>query len=113
MSPPARARGAAPPPRRRGRDRRGPPRFYEGEVARRLVEFNRAGGGWLTTDDLAEFRAEVAPAVSRSYGGWLVHTPDTWCQGPALLQTLAILDGFDLPALGHNTAATSTFSPSR
>ena len=79
--------------------------FYEGEVAQRLVEFNRAGGGWLTTDDLAEFRAEVAPAVSRPYGGWLVHTPDTWCQGPALLQTLAILDGFDLPALGHNTAA--------
>jgi gamma-glutamyltranspeptidase/glutathione hydrolase len=79
--------------------------FYEGEVAQRLVEFNRAGGGWLTTDDLAEFRAEVAPAVSRPYGGWLVHTPDTWCQGPALLQTLAILDGFDLAALGHNTAA--------
>ena len=56
------------------------------------------------SEDLAEFRAEVAPAVSRPYGGWLVHTPDTWCQGPALLQMLAILDGLDLPALGHNTA---------
>ena len=30
--------------------------------------------------------------------------PDTWCQGPALLQVLAILEGFDLPALGHNSA---------
>jgi gamma-glutamyltranspeptidase/glutathione hydrolase len=78
--------------------------FYEGEVARRLVEFNRAGGGWLTLDDLAEFRADVAPAVARGYGGWRVHVPDTWCQGPALLQVLAILDGFDLPGIGHNTA---------
>ena len=42
--------------------------------------------------------------MSRPYGGWVVHTPDTWCQGPALLQVLAILDGLDLPALGHNTA---------
>src|SRR5262249_40518159 len=33
-----------------------------------------------------------------------VHVPDTWCQGPALLQALAILEGFDLAALGHNTA---------
>ena len=78
--------------------------LYEGEVARRLVEFNRGGGGWLTVEDLAGFRAEVAPSISRRYGGWIVHTPDTWCQGPALLQALAILDGLDLPALGHNTA---------
>jgi gamma-glutamyltranspeptidase/glutathione hydrolase len=78
--------------------------FYEGEVAARIVDFNGAGGGWLTLADLAAFRAEVAPAVSRRYAGWLVHTPGPWCQGPALLQALAILDGFDLPALGHNTA---------
>jgi gamma-glutamyltranspeptidase/glutathione hydrolase len=77
--------------------------FYEGEVAERLVEFNRAGGGWLTLDDLAGFRADVATAVARPYGGWRVHVPDTWCQGPALLQTLAILGGVDLKALGHNT----------
>jgi gamma-glutamyltranspeptidase/glutathione hydrolase len=78
--------------------------FYEGDVAERLVEANRAGGGWLTVEDLAEFEADVARAVSRRYAGWLVHTPDAWCQGPALLQALAILDGFDLPELGHNSA---------
>ena len=93
-----------------GHDRRGAidaarREFYEGEIARTLVEFNRAGGGWLTVDDLAEFEADAAPAIARNYGGWDVNVPDTWCQGPALLQALAILDGFDLPALEHNTAA--------
>ena len=79
--------------------------FYEGDVAKTLVAFNRAGGGWLTVEDMAGFEADVAPAIASPYGGWDVHVPDTWCQGPALLQALAILDGFDLPALGHNTAA--------
>jgi gamma-glutamyltranspeptidase / glutathione hydrolase len=68
------------------------------------VGFNRATGGWLTREDLAGFQAEVAPAVTRAYEGWRVHTPDTWCQGPALLQVLAILEGFDLAGLGHNSA---------
>jgi gamma-glutamyltranspeptidase/glutathione hydrolase len=78
--------------------------FYEGEVAARLVEFNRGGGGWLTVEDLASFSADVAPAIARPYGGWVVHTPGAWCQGPALLQTLAVLEGFELEALGHNSA---------
>jgi gamma-glutamyltranspeptidase/glutathione hydrolase len=79
--------------------------FYEGEVAERIVQFNRSGGGWLTIDDLAGFRCEVSSAVSREYSGWRVHTTDTWSQGPALLQALAILEGFDLEGLGHNSAA--------
>lgn len=78
--------------------------FYEGEVAQLIVEANRAGGGWLTAEDLSEFQADVSLAVGRPYQEWQVYTPDTWCQGPALLQTLAILDDFDLAQLGHNTA---------
>ena len=87
--------------------------FYEGEVAERIVEFNRATGGWLTPEDLAGFEAEVAPAVARAYGGWRVHTPDTWCQGPALLQALAILEGFDLAGSATTAPITSTSSPRR
>jgi gamma-glutamyltranspeptidase/glutathione hydrolase len=78
--------------------------FYQGEVAERVVEFVRADGGWLTLEDLATFRSEVAPAVSRPYADWLVHTTDTWSQGPALLQALAILEGFDIESLAHNSA---------
>ena len=78
--------------------------FYEGEVAEALVASNRAGGGWLGLEDLAGFVADIAPAVSRPYGDWRVHVTDTWSQGPALLQALAVLEGFDLPAAGHNSA---------
>ena len=83
--------------------------FYEGETAEAMVEFVTAGGGFLTVEDLAGFRAEVAPAPSRRFGGLgslTVHTtPSQWSQGPALLQALAVLERFDLHALGHNSAA--------
>jgi gamma-glutamyltranspeptidase / glutathione hydrolase len=78
--------------------------FYEGEVAEALVASNRAGGGWLSSEDLAEFVAEVDSAVSRPYGGWDVHITGPWTQGPALLQALAVLEGYDLQAIGHNSA---------
>jgi gamma-glutamyltranspeptidase / glutathione hydrolase len=77
--------------------------FYEGETAEQIVAFSRSNGGWLTLADLAGFRSEVAPAPARGYGGWLVHTTGPWSQGPALLQALAILEGFDLAAVGHNS----------
>lgn len=83
--------------------------FYEGEVAEKMVAFVTAGGGFLTMDDLAGFRAEVAPATGRTFtdlGRLAVYTtPAKWSQGPALLQALAILERFDLGSLEHNSAA--------
>jgi gamma-glutamyltranspeptidase / glutathione hydrolase len=78
--------------------------FYRGDVARRIAQFSQARGGWLETADLAGFDAEIEPAVSRTFHDWEVFTPTTWCQGPALLQALAVLEGLDLPGLGHNSA---------
>ncbi|HBY97657.1 MAG: gamma-glutamyltransferase [Ardenticatenaceae bacterium] len=78
--------------------------FYEGEVARRIVEFVRADGGWLTLDDLAGFEAEVGPAPSYRYHGYRVYTTPTWTQGAVLLQALSILAGCDLERMGHNSA---------
>lgn len=78
--------------------------FYEGETAERIVAFVRGGGGFMSLEDLAEFVAEVEPAVSAEYGGWTVSVNDTWTQGPALLQVLAILSGFELSRLEHNSA---------
>jgi gamma-glutamyltranspeptidase/glutathione hydrolase len=78
--------------------------FYESEVADVLVRWVTEGGGWMTREDLAGFQAEIEPAVCASYRGWDVYVTDTWTQGPALLQALNILGGFDLSALGHNSA---------
>jgi gamma-glutamyltranspeptidase/glutathione hydrolase len=77
--------------------------FYTGETAERIVAFHQAEGGFLTREDLAAFRAEVAPALSTTFGDWEVAACGFWCQGPVLLQMLNLIEGFDWPALGHNT----------
>jgi gamma-glutamyltranspeptidase/glutathione hydrolase len=40
----------------------------------------------------------------RRYFGFDIYTCDAWCQGPVLLQILSLLEGFDLKAMGHNSA---------
>lgn len=79
--------------------------FYEGEPAQRMVDFCRSLGGWLTTADFLDFRCEVERATALRVGEWTVHITGPWSQGPALLQALAVVEGLDLHAIGHNSAA--------
>src|SRR5205085_59563 len=78
--------------------------FYRGDIARKIVAFMKEQGGLLSAEDLAEYRSPVGPAESRRFGDLEVFTCGAWCQGPVLLQTLALLEGTDLKALGHNSA---------
>jgi gamma-glutamyltranspeptidase/glutathione hydrolase len=79
--------------------------FYRGETAKRIAEFHRAQGGPLALEDLADFSVEVAPALTTTFGRHEVAACGFWCQGPVLLQMLNLLEGVDLAALGHNSAA--------
>ncbi|MGH3277079.1 MAG: gamma-glutamyltransferase family protein [Streptosporangiaceae bacterium] len=78
--------------------------FYRGEIAEIIARFAAAHDGWLTTADLADFNAEIEPAVAGRFRDWQIWAPTTWCQGPALLQALAILGPEQLEDLGHNSA---------
>jgi gamma-glutamyltranspeptidase/glutathione hydrolase len=78
--------------------------FYRGDIAKKIVAFMREQGGLLSAEDLAEYHSPVGLPESRRFGDLEVFTCGAWCQGPALLQTLALLDGTDLKALGHNSA---------
>ena len=78
--------------------------FYKGEIARIAAQFNQEMGGLLTREDLAEFRVEVEPPVSTSYRGADVYACGPWCQGPTVLETLNILEGYDVAAMPHNSA---------
>ena len=49
-------------------------------------------GGVLSVEDVRAWRASVEPAVSARFRGWDVYKPGVWTQGPALLQTLRMLD---------------------
>lgn len=51
--------------------------------------------GVLTSEDLARFEASYEPATTFDFRGHTIAKTGPWGQGPALLQTLAILDGFD------------------
>jgi gamma-glutamyltranspeptidase / glutathione hydrolase len=77
--------------------------FYRGDIARRILAFNRAEGGLLDEDDLASFRVGIEPPVRGQFGDVSVMTCGPWCQGPMLLQELALLDPAALARYGHNT----------
>ncbi len=79
--------------------------FYRGDVAAAIVKFQAENGGLMTADDLADFRVGVEPPVKTRFDGIDVYGCGPWCQGPMLLQELNIVEGLDLAALGHNTAA--------
>jgi gamma-glutamyltranspeptidase/glutathione hydrolase len=80
--------------------------FYRGDVADAIARYHAAEGGLLTREDLAGFRVGVEPPVRARFGRFgprEVVTCGFWCQGPAFIQMLQILDGIDLAALGHNS----------
>lgn len=77
--------------------------FYRGDLAAAMARFYAETGGWLTREDLAEYRSAIEPPVRRDVHGTEVYSCGPWCQGPVLLQFLALLEGIDLAALGHNS----------
>src|SRR5262249_50698211 len=78
--------------------------FYRGDIARKIVAFMKEQGGLLSAEDLAEYHSPVGPPERRRFGDLEVFTCGAWCQGPVLLQTLALLEGTDLASFGHNGA---------
>jgi gamma-glutamyltranspeptidase / glutathione hydrolase len=79
-------------------------RFYRGDIAREIVGWSQANGGLLDESDLSQFRTKCEESVSIDYHGFTVHKCQPWSQGPVFLQQLRILEGFDLPRMGHNSA---------
>ncbi len=78
--------------------------FYRGALGAEFAAAVQAQGGLITREDLAGWQVKLeAPRVT-SYRGVDVYKLDTWVQGPVMLQTLNILEGFDLRAMGYNSA---------
>jgi gamma-glutamyltranspeptidase / glutathione hydrolase len=77
--------------------------FYKGEIAQRIALFHKQEGGLLDVEDLADFHAEVAPALKGGFRDYEVATCGFWCQGPVLLQMLNLIEPVDFAALGHNS----------
>jgi gamma-glutamyltranspeptidase/glutathione hydrolase len=79
--------------------------IYRGELAEQIVAFCQAEGGLLSLEDLAAYHVRCEPPVTVRYRGYDVYATGPWGQGPVFPQALKILEGFDLQAMGHNSAA--------
>ncbi|MFZ1879837.1 MAG: gamma-glutamyltransferase, partial [Gaiellaceae bacterium] len=75
--------------------------YYEGFVADEIDRFSREQGGLITGDDLAAWRATLEPPATVDYRGLTVCRTRAWGQGPAGLQQLALLEGFDVGAMSE------------
>jgi gamma-glutamyltranspeptidase/glutathione hydrolase len=78
--------------------------FYRGDIAHRIDAFMRANDGLLRYEDMAAFKLEPEEPVSTDYRGYKVYKPGFWSQGPAMIEALNILEGYDLRSLGVNSS---------
>jgi gamma-glutamyltranspeptidase/glutathione hydrolase len=79
-------------------------RFYKGDIAREMAKFSEENGGLFRYEDFASYTAKVEEPVSIDYHGYQIYKNASATQGPAELFALRILEGYDLKALGHNSA---------
>ena len=79
-------------------------RFYKGDIAREMVAFLRKHEAPFDASDFAEYFARVEEPAQSTYRGYTVFKHGFGSQGPVLLQTLNILEQFDLHAMGYASA---------
>ncbi len=79
--------------------------YYRGPIAEAIVRYSDSVGGLFGASDLAEHASTWVEPVSTSYRGYDVWELPPNGQGIAVLQMLNLLEGFDLKALGPNSAA--------
>lgn len=83
----------------------GPSAFYEGEIPQLVEKASQAVGGKLTAKDFADYTiAEVAPVTCTYRGYEFISAPPPSSGGVTICQTLNILEGYDLKAMGFNSA---------
>jgi len=79
-------------------------RFYKGDIAQEFVRGCKEQGGLITMEDLARWKPIEEEPMKVNYKGIDVYKLQQWTQGPMLLQSLNILENFDLKTMGYNSA---------
>jgi gamma-glutamyltranspeptidase/glutathione hydrolase len=82
-----------------------PDDFYHGALARELAAAMQKGGGLITADDLAKYEVKEREPVRGSYRGYeIISAPPPSSGGTVLIESLNILEGYDLAKLGNRSA---------
>lgn len=79
-------------------------RFYKGDIAEEFVRGCQEQGGLITKEDLARWKPIEETPLHVNYKGIDVYKMQQWTQGPSMLQSLNILEPFDLKSMGYNSS---------
>ncbi|HUO64031.1 MAG TPA: gamma-glutamyltransferase [Terriglobales bacterium] len=77
--------------------------FYRGPIAKAIARAVQEAGGWLAERDLAEFKPVWREPVHIDYRGLEVYSVPPPFSAFQMLETLNILEGYDLKGWGHNS----------
>ncbi len=75
-------------------------RFYKGDIADELNKFYISAGAMLRKSDLESYETKVEEPVTINYRGYTICKCNTWTQGPVMLQSLRLLEHFNLKSMG-------------
>lgn len=82
-----------------------PDEFYNGKMAREIADFMKQGGGLITVQDLKNYEVVDRTPVRGTYRGHeIISAPPPSSGGIALIETLNILEGFDVAKAGFGSA---------
>jgi gamma-glutamyltranspeptidase/glutathione hydrolase len=79
-------------------------RFYKGDIAHDMVAFLQQHDAPFDASDFAEYYARIEEPAKTTYRGYTIYKHGFGSQGPMLLQTLNILEQFDLRKMGYGSA---------
>jgi len=78
--------------------------FYRGPIAKAMARAVREAGGWLAESDLAQFKPEWREPLRIGYRRLDICSVPPPFSAFQMLETLNILEGYDVQAWGHNSA---------
>jgi gamma-glutamyltranspeptidase/glutathione hydrolase len=88
-----------------------PDDFYHGDLARELAAAMQKGGGLITADDLAHYEVKEREPVRGTYRGYeVISAPPPSSGGTVLIESLNILEGYDLASMGDRSAQSIHFT---
>jgi len=83
-----------------------PDDFYKGAMAHQIADFEKAGGGLITAEDLAAYQVKERTPIRGKYHGFdLITAPPPSSGGIVLVEILNILSTYNLPKLGPDRSA--------
>jgi gamma-glutamyltranspeptidase/glutathione hydrolase len=88
-----------------------PDDFYHGALARELAAAMQKGGGLITADDLAQYEVKEREPIRGTYRGYeVISAPPPSSGGTVLIESLNILEGYDLAKMESRSAESMHFT---